>query len=169
MFLKIELKSPNIIYKDSFLENIKDYKESGNTEYFNIYKKALDNFEQYVEILDNNSKGIDLPKGYVPCSTFWLVNGDNKVLGVIRIRHKSIPLNGHIGYDIAQKYRGRGYGTKILELALPIAKQLGIDKAILSCKSINIASEKVIKSNNGILFNTIEENGKIYNQFVINL
>ncbi|MDU1455464.1 MAG: hypothetical protein E6912_11745 [Paeniclostridium sordellii] len=57
----------------------------------------------------------------------------------------------------------------ILELALPIAKQLGIDKAILSCESINIASKKVIKANNGILFNTIEENGKIYNQFVINL
>ncbi|MDU1455465.1 MAG: hypothetical protein E6912_11750 [Paeniclostridium sordellii] len=70
MFEKIELKSPHIIYKDSFLENINDYKESGNTEYFNIYKKALDDFEQYVEILNNNSKGIDLPKGYVPCSTF---------------------------------------------------------------------------------------------------
>jgi predicted acetyltransferase len=169
MLENIELKSPSIFYKESFLENINDYKTSGDIEYFNIYKKALDNFEQYVEKLNNNAKGIDLPEGYVPCSTFWLVNESNKVLGAIRIRHKSIPFDGHIGYDIAKKYRGKGYGTKILELALPIAKQIGIDKAILNCESSNIRSEKVIRANKGIPFKTIEKNGKFYNQFVIEL
>ena len=165
----IELKSPRILYKESFLENINDYKTSGDTEYFNIYKKALDNFEQYVEKLNNNAKGIDLPKGYVPCSTFWLVNENNKVLGVIRIRHKSIPFDGHIGYDIAQKYRGMGYGTKILELALPLAKQIGIDKAILNCESSNMRSEKVIRANKGVPFKAINKNDKLYNQFTIEL
>jgi predicted acetyltransferase len=169
MFENIELKLPSIIYKESFLENINDYKMSGDIEYFNIYKKALGNFEQYVEKLNNNARGVDLPEGYVPCSTFWLVNESNKVLGVIRIRHKSIPFDGHIGYDIAQKYRGNGYGTKILELALPLAKQIGIDKAILNCESSNIRSEKVIRANNGIPFKTTERNGKLYNQFVIEL
>lgn len=169
MFENIELKTPSIIYKESFLENINDYKTSGDIEYFNIYIKALDNFEQYVKKLNNNAVGIDLPEGYVPCSTFWLVNESNKVLGVIRIRHKSIPFDGHIGYDIAPKYRGNGCGTKILELALPIAKQIGIDKAILNCESNNIRSEKVIKANNGIHFNSIERNGTLYNQFIINL
>lgn len=169
MLENIELKSPNILYKESFLENINDYKASGDTEYFNKYKKALDNFEQYLEILNNNAKGIDLPEGYGPYSTFWLVNESNKVLGVIRIRHKSDPIDGHIGYDIAQKYRGKGYGIKILELALPLAKQMGINKAILNCESSNIGSEKVIRANNGMPFKTIEDNGKLFNQFLIEL
>lgn len=169
MLENIELKSPSVVYKESFLENINDYKASGDIEYFNIYKKALDNFEQYVEKLNNNAKGIDLPEGYVPCSTFWLVNENNKVLGAIRIRHKGIPFDGHIGYDIAQKYRSKGYGTKILELALPLAKQIGIDKAILNCESSNIRSEKVIRANNGIPFKTLEKDGKLYNQFIIEL
>lgn len=167
MLENVKLKSPSMIYMESFLENINDYKVSGDTEYFNMYKKSLDNFEQYVNKLDNNAKGLDLPEGYIPSSTFWLVNDINKVLGVIRIRHQAIPLHGHIGYDIAPRYRGNGYGNKILELALPLANQLGIKQVILNCESTNIRSEKVIKANNGVLFKTIEEDGKLYNQFII--
>lgn len=169
MLENVKLKSPSMIYMESFLENINDFNVSGDTKYFNMYKKALDNFEQYVNKLNNNAKGFDLPEGYIPSSTFWLVNDSNKVLGVIRIRHQAIPLHGHIGYDIAPRYRGNGYGNKILELSLPLAKQLGIKQAILNCESTNLPSEKVIRANNGVLFKTIAEDGKLYNQFVIEL
>ncbi|MGL5652312.1 MAG: GNAT family N-acetyltransferase [Paraclostridium sp.] len=154
---------------NSFLENINDYKTDGDSEYFNMYKAAIHNFEQYVTKLNNNAKGFDLPKGYIPSSTFWLVNEANKVLGVVRIRHQAIPLHGHIGYDIAPQYRGNGYGNKILELALPLANQLGINQVILNCESNNIRSQKVIQSNNGVLFKTIVEDGRVYNQFIIEI
>lgn len=169
MLKNLELKPPNMIYMNSFLENINDYKTNGDSEYFNMYKAAIHNFEQYVTKLNNNAKGFDLPKGYIPSSTFWLVNEDNNVLGVVRIRHQAIPLHGHIGYDIAPRYRGNGYGNKILELGLPLAKQLGINQVILNCESTNIRSQKVIKLNNGVLFKTIVEDGKVYNQFIIEI
>ncbi|MEN2259669.1 GNAT family N-acetyltransferase (plasmid) [Paraclostridium benzoelyticum] len=167
MIKKLELKIPNMIYMHSFLENINDYKTNDDLEYFNMYKAAINNFEQYVNKLNNNAKGLDLPEGYIPSSTFWLVNDDNNVLGVVRIRHQAIPLHGHIGYDLAPRYRGNGYGNKILELALPLAKKLGINQVILNCESTNIRSQKVIQLNNGILFKTIVGDGKVYNQFII--
>lgn len=169
MLKKLELKPPHMIYMNSFLENVNDYKTNGGSEYFNMYKAAINNFEQYVNKLNNNAKGLDLPKGYIPSSTFWLVNEANKVLGVVRIRHQAIPLHGHIGYDIAPQYRGNGYGNKILELALPLANQLGINQVMLNCESNNIRSQKVIQSNNGVLFKTIVEDGRVYNQFIIEI
>ncbi|EQK41491.1 acetyltransferase domain protein, partial [[Clostridium] bifermentans ATCC 19299] len=123
----IRLEIPSIKYENSFLEYINDYKVSGDTEYMYVYRDAYKDFKQYVSKLNNNSKGIDLPEGYVPCSSFWLVNDKEQVLGSIRIRHGNVPFDGHIGYDIAPRHRGNGYGNKILELALPHAKEIGLD------------------------------------------
>jgi len=62
MIKKLELKIPNMIYMHSFLENINDYKTNDDLEYFNMYKAAINNFEQYVNKLNNNAKGLDLPE-----------------------------------------------------------------------------------------------------------
>lgn len=165
----IRLEIPSIKYEKSFLEYINDYKVSGDKEYMYVYRDAYKDFKQYVSKLNNNSKGIDLPEGYVPCSSFWLVNDKEEVLGSIRIRHGNIPFDGNIGYDIAPKYRGNGYGNKILELALPYAKEIGLDKVVLNCAKANIRSEKVILNNNGIFFKSHEKDGNLYNQFEIKL
>lgn len=98
-----------------------------------------------------------------------MVNDKEQVLGSIRIRHGNVPFDGHIGYDIAPRHRGNGYGNKILELALPHAKEIGLDKVILNCAKDNIRSEKVILNNNGVFFKSHEKNGDLYNQFEIKL
>jgi predicted acetyltransferase len=55
-------------------------------------------------------KGIGLPAGWVPDSTYWLLRGeDNKILGVVNIRHELTgPLlnaGGHIGNGIRPSER----------------------------------------------------------------
>lgn len=147
------LTEPNIKYQKSFQDYTLAYRRINDDHYFNKYKKALENFEEFLKDLYNYDKGIDLPQGRVPFSTFWLVH-NNEVVGVVRIRHKETTEIGHIGYDICPLYRNKGYGTQILRLALEKTSELGIRDVILTCKIDNIASRRVIEKNNGVLIET---------------
>lgn len=158
------LVEPNNEYKKSFENYVLAYKKINDIHYINKYKKALENFDEYLNDLYNYSKGIDLLQGEVITSTFWLIDKD-EVVGVTRIRHQEVEYAGHIGYDISPAYRNKGYGTQILKLALERAAKIGIKKAIVNCNIDNIASKKIIEKNNGELLGTIfdeEENVNLY-------
>jgi len=66
------------------------------------------------------------------------------------------------GYSVRPSLRGRGYGTEILRLGIKKAKELDIKKLLLTCKKNNIASQKVIERNNGILEKEISQDGEVY-------
>ena len=158
------LIEPNKEYKKSFENYVLEYKKINDDHYFNKYKKALENFDEYINDLSNYSKGIDLLQDEVMTSTFWLIDND-EVVGVVRIRHQEVECAGHIGYDISPAYRNKGYGTNILKLALEKASKIGIKEAIVNCNIDNIASKRVIEKNNGELLGTIfdeEENENLY-------
>jgi len=93
------------------------------------------------------------PSGYVPCTTMWWVDGD-QYLARIAIRHQLneflLNVGGHIGYDVRPSARGRGPATAMLRAALPVAHQLGIDRALITCDWDNVGSRKTIEANGGI-------------------
>ncbi len=93
------------------------------------------------------------PEGHVPSTTLWFVEGD-AYLGRIAIRHRLTDflheVGGHIGYDVRPSARRRGYATAMLRAALPVARDLGIESALLTCDADNVASRKVIESNGGV-------------------
>lgn len=99
----------------------------------------------------NNSKGIDLPNGYVPSTEYFLWN-DDIILGLFRIRHKLNDFlrngGGHIGYGIKKECRGKGYASKglslIIEKAWSIIEE---DEIYMSVRKDNIASLIVQKKN----------------------
>lgn len=107
-----------------------------------------------IQRLRDESAGIGLPEGYVPASTFWLVE-DNAFIGLGSIRHRLTPalenFGGHIGYMVRKDKWGQGYGTRLLSLLLPEANRLGIEKALVTCNETNIASARIIERNGGIL------------------
>lgn len=165
------LSKPNKEYQKSFEEYVQSYKKVDDNFYFNFYKKALENFNEYLNDLHNYSKGIDLPQGWVRTSTFWLID-NNKVVGAVRIRHQDVLTDGHIGYDISPRYRKSGYGTQILKLALVEAEKIGIKEAIVTCNIDNMYSKKIIEKNNGKLLETIfiqEENENVYRYSIATL
>jgi len=47
--------------------------------------------------------------------------------------------------------RRRGYATLMLRLSLPVAHQLGIDPALITCDDTNVGSRRVIEANGGRL------------------
>ncbi len=91
---------------------------------------------------------------FVPSTTLWWVVGD-EYLGRIAIRHRLnanlLEVGGHIGYDVRPSARQRGYATAMLKAALPIARDLGIDRVLVTCDDTNVASRLVIERNGGVL------------------
>ncbi|SDO21750.1 GNAT family N-acetyltransferase [Actinacidiphila guanduensis] len=97
------------------------------------------------------------PDGRVACTTYWYADGPT-YLGRLAIRHTlNGPLlewGGHIGYDVRPSARRRGHATAMLREALPLARALGIDPALLTCDVENTPSRKVIEACGGVYEDT---------------
>lgn len=109
------------------------------------------------------SQGRNLPSGWVPCSMFWMIDGDD-IVGIVNIRHQLneslFERGGHIGYEIVPSERNKGYGKKILALSIIKAKEIGIHKILITSFEDNIASRKIIEANGGKLENKIIASGE---------
>lgn len=131
-------------------------------------------YEDWVKEKANEKNGIDLRDGYVPCTTLFLKRmSDNKVCGSISIRHELndflFNFGGHIGYSVTPSERGKGYGKLQLKMALEIAKDLGIEKCLITADETNTLSNKTIISEGGVLENTVMWNNEPLNRYWINL
>jgi len=120
-------------------------------------------FAQYVERLQADAHESTLRASYlVPSTTYWWVEGP-EYLGRISIRHRLTPrlleIGGHIGYDVRPSARRRGHATAMLRAVLPYALEHGIDPALLTCDTDNVASRKVIEANGGVFED--ERSGKL--------
>ncbi|ADP39132.1 GNAT family N-acetyltransferase [Gardnerella vaginalis] len=116
--------------------------------------------ETIIESSYNIEHGINLPENYVKATTFWLIDNE-KFIGEINIRHELnsflINYGGHIGYEIRQSECMKGYGTKMLSMALTYCKEtLNLHKILITCDDDNIGSIRVIENNGGILENKVK-------------
>jgi predicted acetyltransferase len=138
---------------DAFLDYIDDFRRTGESEYVeDTITTQL--FAHYAERLRQEAAGIDLARGIVPASTWFLWDG-RLILGRTAIRHRLTPnledFGGHIGYDVRPSQRGRGYGSLLLALALVKAHQLGLKRVLITCSPDNIPSMCIIQRNGGQL------------------
>lgn len=117
-----------------------------------------DTYEQWLDF-DNRLKQ-KYGDGYVPSQVFLAVRGeDDKVVGIMDFRHSLSPFllqyGGHIGYSVHPHERRKGYATRMLQLILPICKQFGEPKVLLTCDADNEASRRTILKNGGVPENTV--------------
>lgn len=97
-----------------------------------------------------------LQKQNVPnADTYLILNGDNKIVGIINIRYE---LNeelkrcgGNIGYNIRPSERRKRYATEALKKALEIAADHDLSELYIDCYKENVASSKTIEDVGGIL------------------
>lgn len=160
----MELVLPSVEYQDSFIKAVKEAKADTEFRRHNGWYHELSisdlesNFGSYVEKKKSQAVGKNLPEGYVPQTVYWLVD-TGEFIGSVRVRHALNEhlklIGGHIGYNIRPSKRRAGYGSKILELALPKARELGIKAALLTCDATNVASRKIIEKNGGVLENQV--------------
>ncbi|GAB1691465.1 GNAT family N-acetyltransferase [Krasilnikovia sp. M28-CT-15] len=98
--------------------------------------------------------GVAPEPGRVHCTYRWIVE-DDTVLGAIALRHELndflLRAGGHIGYGIRPGARRRGLATFALGEVLGQAKQLGLERALITCNVANEASRRTIERHGGAL------------------
>ena len=115
-----------------------------------------ESYDAWLKQIENNSDERTVQPDWVVSSTFFAVRkDDNKLIGMIDIRHR---LNqflseyaGHIGYSVRPSERNKGYATEMLRLGLEYCKKIGLQKVMLGCYKDNIASIKTITKCGGVL------------------
>lgn len=153
---------PHSQYKDSYISALDEFTKEDLwpdlDREFLLYR-----FEDYIDEFEKTRKGLGLPLGWVAATEYWWVE-DDRFIGRIDIRHRLTDalkkFGGHIGYEIRKSQRGKGHGKAMLKAVLIQAKEMGIDKALITCDSVNIASQKVILSAGGKLQDEIVNEGR---------
>lgn len=114
---------------------------------------TFDEYKEWLIVKQRDSEQEGIVDGWkVPSTTFWLY-ADGIPVGFGSVRHFLTETlrkaGGNIGYGIAPAFRGKGYGKELLRLLLNEAKEMGIDKVLVTILLDNIASQAVAIANGG--------------------
>ena len=147
------LVKPDVGYERSYRGYMAEMNGGELTPFTLSY--PYEDFDALVRLLHDNAAGKDVPPGFAPNSTFWLIDDGREIVGVSNLRHTLTPelerLGGHIGAGIRPSARGRGYGKLLMELTLVEALKRGIDRVLVTCDKGNKASARIIVNNGGVL------------------
>ncbi|MEU9172827.1 GNAT family N-acetyltransferase [Streptomyces sp. NPDC048420] len=155
-----QLTSPHVRFHASFLDAVREFTEAGLdalvlvgesiAPYERTWREPA-GFAAFVDMLLAEPERPRRPD-WVEMTNLWYAESDT-FLGRLSIRHRLNPylleLGGHIGYAVRPGARRQGHATAMLRAALPRCRQLGIDRALLTCDTTNTASRKVIEANGG--------------------
>lgn len=135
-----------------------------------IRKCDYRSFSEYVDSLYR----WEPPADYVPDSTFFCLDTRRDIfVGAVNIRHylneRLLAGGGHVGDGIRPSERGKGYGTRMIALALEECRKLGINEVLMCCDKDNIASARTIIKNGGVLENEIIVEGEVVQRYWIRL
>lgn len=172
---KFYLESPSIKRKNEAINYVKEfYENNSNLNGDSELDKYLDNYEGWLEFLSKLSNPSTVPSGYCPGYEYFLIRkNDSKLVGLINLRYnlnKNLLLHGgHIGYSIKVSERRKGYNKINLYLCLIKARELGLDKVLLTAYDDNIGSVKTILDAGGVLENKINDSGKLLGRYWIDV
>ena len=157
----IKLVIPAERYLKSYTQAYDAYAQLGVSTYGMTDPRSCEIFEKY----DSYRQERNLKPNRVGADYYWLVDdGRDYFIGEITIRHRLTDdlflRGGHIGYVIRSEEWGKGYGTLMLKLALEKARDLGLEKVLITCNDDNLASARVMEKNGCILENILEVNGR---------
>ena len=175
----LTLLAPDSRLQESYLAALDELTAEGNGHYFDMVlpaeagfagvsytRKTLADPSTFAEFCDYTTALADprtpRPRDWVTGTYLWMVV-DGTVVGRVSLRHELTPwlleVGGHIGYAVRPSARRRGYATAALAKVLPVAAELGIDPALVTCDVDNLGSRKVIEANGGVLEDV--RNGKL--------
>lgn len=112
-----------------------------------------------------------LSEYFVPQTNYWITDDAGFVVGLVRMRTQInaslLNYGGHVGYYVAPAYRGQGYGSGALRLALDKLQAKGVKRALVTVESHNAASLAMVRACGGVREDERidQESGMAYGRF----
>ncbi|BAH18174.1 GNAT family N-acetyltransferase [Macrococcoides caseolyticum] len=158
---ELQLIKPSIEYKTDILSYRADFAVNNEIIHGSSSLHNFDTFDHWLERIQDGEILDRLPEGFVPSTQFLCINEDQKIVGMIHIRHYlNAYLNnvgGHIGYSVRPDERRQGIAKWMLHQALLFLQTKGAKKALVTCDHNNIASRNTILACRGVYENSIHD------------
>lgn len=145
----------------------------GYPTFLHYYEEGMD-FRRYLEVLDEQERGVNLPASHYVPTTFLFAFAGPRIVGRVSIRHRLSDAlekhGGHLGYVVVPEFRRRGYATRMLAMAVRMARdELGLSRVLLTVADDNAASIRVIEKNGGVFERTatLEDSGRVIRRYWI--
>jgi predicted acetyltransferase len=149
----LRLEEPSVARIDSYRALVREFLVHGEALVPFVLEWKNADAEALVSRCAACARGEGLPEGFVPHSTFWMVEDGHEVVGVSNLRHRLTEKlrieGGHIGYGVRPSARRRGVATELLRQTLARARALGVDEALVTCAAGNEPSMRTILANGG--------------------
>jgi predicted acetyltransferase len=161
-----KLEKPSIEHKQSYLKALKEFHEEGRYTFLDV-EDVGESFEEFIEKVNNGKRHLHKPYADwiepVPETVLWLIK-DHEFIGTLNIRHR---LNwhlekwgGHIGFIVRPSMRGKGYGKKLLQKAIPYIAHMGIERALLTIDPDDKGANKIVQFVGGKMQDTLPATDK---------
>ena len=170
--MNVQLKPLELSDADMLYDFFQQLPASENGKYNHAHGLSSKEFSNWVKNQIDFSNGKNLPKGYVPSTTYILyINGEP--IGMGDLRHYLCPSlerdGGHIGLHILPQYRGQGYGNILIQEMLRKAKEKGIKSALIFNHDDNIPAWKISEKMGGKLVSTDDVDGVKIRKYIFDM
>ena len=169
----IRLVRPTLEHKEKALAYRQEHFDHGE----NIINGSelldkTESYEEWLQSIKNNENPENVNPEWVVTDTFFAVDEQDEIVGIIDLRHT---LNdflkdfGNSGYSVRPSQRQKGYATEMLRQVLDIARRAGLEELHLSVEKDNIPSIKTIVKNGGVYERSFEFEGELADIYRIEL
>lgn len=155
--MTVELVPPTTALFDSWAAAVAEFGDghvdgSGLTAPVTPDRATLDALIEKAALLSDTTA--QLPADAVHNDLYWILD-EGEVVGFLSFRHALNDylreVGGHIGYAVRASQRRRGYASAALALGLERAREIGLDRVLVTCDDDNGPSARTIERNGGVL------------------